>query len=34
MKVGSSSRICSTIYHNDSYLLLFEMRKLRSFEIL
>ena len=29
----SSSGIYKTTYHNDSYLLLFEKRKLQSFEI-
>ena len=34
MKITSSSGICETIYHNDSYLLLFGKRILQGFEIL
>ena len=33
MKITSNSGICKTIYHNDSYLLLFGTRKLQSFGI-
>ena len=33
MKITSSSGILKTVYHNGSYLLLFEKRELPSFEI-
>ena len=33
MKPTSSSGILKTIYHNGSYLLLFDKRKLQSFEL-
>ena len=34
LKITSISRICQTIHHNGSYLLLFRNRKILNFEIL